>query len=443
MTILLKDFKYETITSTSGSTAGTAGYASTTSGTSSGSTLSYYYIPDGWTQLEDGRWIDAEGQLQTNPAITDYGLYYPNGFVGDAPSGDATSGAKGIYLATSVQDNDMMRSLYPNDWDNTESDVVARTYHHQVVWYNGKNELGVAKYTYPDGNYLAFWFGFAGYGLYYFVGYTAAKPTQTLSTESGTFNQASYDALMEQILQEDRSTWIWGDGKVDADGVDGPTSGDSWGTFFDLTPSDGYESQPLVDTSSGTYNDGTALTGDQTTTNVSYTVETVMPAQDATVGTSTPLTYTQILKLTNSGWNSWARSINPLNAGTFIKFTAASGVTSACITIANKGMEGAGVARFTHGIICDSSGVRVYENGAMVKTLYATQTALSELRIYRQSSNTIVYMAITGTSSVVHTSTVPAKSLLIPLYAYGYLYTAGDRISSAVFKTGEVQYGSV
>jgi len=436
MSILLKDFKYETIISTSGSTAGMDEYTSTTSGTSSGSTLTYYYIPPGWTQLEDGRWIDEEGRLQVNPALTDFGLYYPDGFVGDTPTGSA----KGIYLSTAVQENDMMRSLYPNDWDNTESDVVARTYHHQIVWYNGKNELGVAKYTYPDGNYLAFWFGFAGYGLYYFVGYTATKPAQTLSTSAGTFNQESYDALMEVILQEDRSTWIYGDG---TDGPEGAEGGDSWGGLFDLTPSDGYESQPLITTSSGTYNDGTALTGDQTTTNVSYTVETVMPAQDATTGSTTPLTYTEILKLTNSGWNSWARSIDPLAAGKFIKYTAASGVTSACITIANKGMEGAGVARFTHGIICDSSGVRVYENGAMVKTLYATQTALSELRIYRQSSNTIVYMAITGTSSVVHTSTVPAKSLLIPLYAYGYLYTAGDRISSAVFKTGEVQYGSV
>jgi len=434
MSILLKDFKYETITTTSGSTAGTDGYTSTTSGTSSGSTLTYYYIPPGWTQLEDGRWIDDEGRLQVNDALTDYGLYYPNGFIGDVP----TSYAKGIYLATDVQENDMMRALYPNDWDGTLLDLEARINHHKLVWYQGQSQLGLAKYTYLDGSYLAFWFGFAGYGLYYFVGYTAAQqPTQTLTTNAGTFNQESYDALMEQILQEDKSTWVYQE-TLDENGE--PTS---WDEIFDIGFADGYESQPLRDVSSDTYNDGTSLTGDQTTTNVSYTVETVMPAQDATTGESTPLTYTQILKLTNSGWNSWARSILPLRAGTFIKFTAASGVTSACITIANKGMEGAGVARFTHGIICDSSGVRVYENGAMVKTLYATQTALSELRIYRQSSNTIVYVAITGASSVVHTSTVSTKSLLIPLYAYGYLYTAGDKITSAVFKTGEVQYGSV
>jgi len=415
MSILLKDFKYETIISTSGSTAGTDGYTSTTSGTSSGSTLTYYYIPPGWTQLEDGRWIDEEGQLQVNSALTDYGLYYPNGFVGDTPPDGVDRTAKGIYLATIVQENDMMRLLYPNDWDDTIGDMTARVYHHQIVWYQGKNELGVSKYTYPDGNYLAFWFGSSGYGLYQFVGYEAAKPTQTL-TFSSAGEQADYDKLMGQ-LQE---------GTLDMTLSAEDANGDSWTGLFDLTHSDGYETTTIPTVLTGVFNDGTALT-----------------AQDATTGSSTPLTYTQILRLTNSGWNSWARSINPLSAGTFIKFTAASGVTSACVTIANKGMEGAGVARFSHGIICDSSGVRVYENGAMVKTLYATQTALSELRIYRHSNNTIVYMAITGASSKVHTSTVPAKSLLIPLYAYGYLYTAGDRISSAVFRTGEVQYGSV
>ena len=71
------------------------------------------------------------------------------------------------------------------------------------------------------------------------------------------------------------------------------------------------------------------------------------------------------------------------------------------------------------------------------------QTQLTEVRIYRQPANVIVYMAKTDAVSVVHTSTVPAASRLFSLYAYGYLYTAGDKVTSAVFKTGAVQYGSV
>jgi len=108
MSTLLKDFKYETIVHNSGSTVGTDGYTSTTTGTSSASTLSYYYIPDGWSQLPSGQWVTEEGRLVVNPALTEYGLYFPEGFVGDAP-GDNTD-AKGIYLATYVQENDLMKA---------------------------------------------------------------------------------------------------------------------------------------------------------------------------------------------------------------------------------------------------------------------------------------------------------------------------------------------
>ena len=431
MSILIKDYKYEVVTRYGG-TAGTEGYTSTTTGTSGQSNLTYYYIPEGWTQTDWGGWVDAEGTLMTGYTMSSLGIFYPDGFIGDVPPDGARIG-KGIYLATTAQENDMMRALYPNDWDGTATDMQARINHHNIVWYQGKGELGVVKYSYSDGSYLAFWIGFLGYGLYHFVGYVGTAPTQTLSEDSTGFNQESYDALMEKILQEDRSTWIYEEGE----------DGESWGGIFDITMADGYH-QPITPTgSSGTYNDGTPFVGDQSVPTTTYTVETTMPAQEPTTSVNEPLTYQEILQLTNSGWNTWARSINPLNAGTFIKFTAASGVTSACISIANKGMEGAGVARFTHGIICDQNGVRVYENGAMVKTLFSVQTELTEIRVYRQPDNVIVYMAKTDAVSVVHTSTVPAASRVLPIYAYGYLYTAGDRVTSAVFRTGAVQYGSV
>ena len=422
MSTLLKDFKYETIVHNSGSTVGTDGYTSTTTGTSSASTLSYYYIPDGWSQLPSGQWVTEEGRLVVNPALTEYGLYFPEGFVGDAP-GDNTD-AKGIYLATYVQENDLMKALYPNDWDGTIADNVAISYHHQIVWYQGQSQLGVVRFIYADGSYIAFWIGHAGYGLYYFVGYDYSNPpTQNLTYTPAYGFQAVEVADVATI--DPLTTLSY-------------TSSSDVVSIYEL--GSGYDTSfvPYDDV----YSDGTSLYNDQFTS-VNYSVTTTMPAQSATTGTSESLTYTEILKLTNSGWNSWARSIEPLALGKFIKFTTASGVTSACVVIAGKGMEGEGVARFSHGIICDSSGVRIYENGAMVKTLYATQTVLTELRIYRQSANEIVYMAITGTSSIAHTSTVPAPLKIIPLYAYGFLYTAGDRLTSASITTGDVQYGSV
>jgi len=431
MSILIKDYKYEVVTRTGG-TAGTEGYTSTTTGTSGQSVLTYYYIPDGWTQLANGQWVDETGSLVSGYTMTSKGIFYPDGFIGDAPPDGERTGKKGIYLATTAQENDMMRALYPNDWDGTSTDMQARVNHHNIVWYQGKSELGVSKYSYPDGSYLAFWMGFVGYGLYHFVEYENSKPTQTLSEDSTNFNQDTYDALMDKILQEDRSKWIYQE----------LPDGESWGELFDIEMADGYET-PFIDVYSGTFNDGTPLIGDQTVPTTTYTVETTMPAQEATTSANEPLTYQELLQLTNSGWNTWARSINPLEAGTFVKFTAANGVTSACISIANKGMEGAGVARFSHGIICDQNGVRVYENGVLVKTLFSVQTELTEIRIYRQPDNVIAYMAKTDATSIVHTSTVPASSRLLPLYAYGYLYTAGDKVTSAVFKTGAVQYGSV
>lgn len=315
-----------------------------------------------------------------------------------------------------------MKALYPNDWDGTVSDNVAIAYHHQIVWYQGQSQLGLVRFVYADGSYLAFWLGAAGFGLYRFVGYDASNPpTQTLAYTPVVEPQIS------NIVNTDPFTTLSYTTLPDVNGI--------------FETGSGYDT-PSV-TWDNLYTDGTGTFDDYFVAGVDYSVTTTMPAQEATTGTSEPLTYTEILKLTNSGWNSWARSIEPLALGKFIKFTTASGVTSACVVVAGKGMEGEGVARFSHGIICDSSGVRVYENGAMVKTLYATQTVLTEIRIYRQTANEVVYVAITGTSSVAHTSTVPAPLKILPLYAYGFLYTAGDRLTSASITTGDVQYGSV
>jgi hypothetical protein len=155
------------------------------------------------------------------------------------------------------------------------------------------------------------------------------------------------------------------------------------------------------------------------------------------------LTYTELLTLTNAGWNSWARSIDPLRLGTYIVYTIATGVTSACVGIGPKGLESDGVGKFTHSIIADKDGVKIYESGALKTTLYNSQVELTQLRIYRMMDNSIVYVATTGTATQVYTSLVAAPSKATPIYAYGYLFIASDKVTTARYRTGEVQYGSV
>jgi hypothetical protein len=66
------------------------------------------------------------------------------------------------------------------------------------------------------------------------------------------------------------------------------------------------------------------------------------------------------------------------------------------------------------------------------------------LRIYRHADNSIVYVATTGKDTVVYTSGTPCPfPVSVPMFVYGQLYASGDRVTSASFETGEVQYGSV
>ena len=59
------------------------------------------------------------------------------------------------------------------------------------------------------------------------------------------------------------------------------------------------------------------------------------------------------------------------------------------------------------------------------------------------ADNSIVYVATTGTATQVYTSLVAAPAKATPIYSYGFLFIASDKVTSATYKTGEVQYGSV
>lgn len=165
-----------------------------------------------------------------------------------------------------------------------------------------------------------------------------------------------------------------------------------------------------------------------------------LPAIPGTTVTHT--TSSKINKLLNKGWNSWARSINPLIIGEACVFTVMSGVFGAILGIASVGVETRGSGVFSHSIVCDVRGVHIRENNRQIKTLKNLQTSVSVLRIHRQEDGSIVYVATTDTETLVYTSLLPCPKYLT-LYVYGLLYSSGDKVTATQFANyGDVQYGA-
>jgi hypothetical protein len=157
----------------------------------------------------------------------------------------------------------------------------------------------------------------------------------------------------------------------------------------------------------------------------------------------TQRTHVTFAMLSNQAWNTSARSIDPLTPGSYLKFTADQ-IVGGYLCLGTKEKNGDGSHTFSHGLMIDKDGVRAYERGTPKQRLRLSHSSLSDLRIYRHADNSIVYVATTGQESVVYESTLMCPSpLFIDVYVYGYLYASGDKITSASFETGEVQYGSV
>lgn len=111
-------------------------------------------------------------------------------------------------------------------------------------------------------------------------------------------------------------------------------------------------------------------------------------------------------------------------------------------------MFGIGIAKyrkrsFVHALVLDNVGVKVFENNAVVKTLINEQVSTSEIRIYRQADNTIVYTILTDGKTVVYKSNIdiPYNSAA-KLYLYAWLYSSGDAVLSADTFNGEVKFGA-
>lgn len=157
---------------------------------------------------------------------------------------------------------------------------------------------------------------------------------------------------------------------------------------------------------------------------------------------ATPPTPAQIRKIKNEGWNSGARSISQLHTGEYFIYTVMNGVSGAYLGIGPAGLDGRGLTSFTHAILCDRSGVHIFEDGLEVELLTNKQLAASKLRIYRHEDGSIVFVATTVHETLVYTSS-KRYSILTPSFIYGLLYASGDRVLTADIREGEVLYASI
>lgn len=154
-----------------------------------------------------------------------------------------------------------------------------------------------------------------------------------------------------------------------------------------------------------------------------------------------PPTPAQIKYIENTGWNTWARSVDAFSPGQCFDFSCATGVSGCCIGVGPSAKIGAKISSFAHSLVVDRSGVSVREDSTKKTVLTSAQVAATSIRVYFQADRKIIYTVVTGTETLMYVSA--AKYTSPNAYIFGYLYSSGDRILAAEYKSGKVQYGSV
>lgn len=171
-----------------------------------------------------------------------------------------------------------------------------------------------------------------------------------------------------------------------------------------------------------------------------YIVSVFVPRQLAVPAVpAVPATPAQIDYLLNVGWNTHARTINPVEKENSVAFEVNSAAHGIFLGLGVKNKDGDTVSTFNHGILVDGTGIWALERGAKVKRVKLSPDEGSTIKIFRQQDNKVVYFVTTGTETLLHVSSVPVQNTI--LYGYGYLYSSGDAIISPAFITGQVQFG--
>ncbi|HBA73480.1 MAG TPA: hypothetical protein DCZ63_15195 [Geobacter sp.] len=286
-------------------------------------------------------------------------------------------------------------------------------------------------------SYISIWYGSFGPSFHTFVGYTSGFPSQDVVPDAEAAKAPTqYVFKPEQLdLQalEFSTPWI-----AQITGYDGapvyPSQYSSMGKTL-LVP--GVNVPPI-----GASNINVPIFPSGYTVK-SATVTTTYPAHAPIKGSGESPSEIQRTLFYDKGWNSWARSIDPLLPGHFFQANVSENIAAAFFGIGKKGMDGRNVNGFSHGIMVDGGSVSIFEAGRAQRTLNGEHLATSDIKIFRGNDNLINYAITTGSETIV----LPAvnlveESTMEPLYVYCYLYSGGDIVLDAEFAEGAVQYGS-
>lgn len=159
-------------------------------------------------------------------------------------------------------------------------------------------------------------------------------------------------------------------------------------------------------------------------------ITTCYPASAGSPGyPGTPPTPSQTIINKNPGWNTSSRSSGKLDIGTYFPINPPVGIQGAFFGVGPSGMDGAAINTFTHGVLVDLSGVKVYENCVVRATLVTGYSGGAEVRIERYPDGSTVYAVSDGATQVSYTSTTNGG--FGDLYVYGMIYLGGDYVDKS------------
>lgn len=206
-------------------------------------------------------------------------------------------------------------------------------------------------------------------------------------------------------------------------------------------PGDGSSGIPRYNPGSG-YDNPTYNTGfyvwecAPVTTTITYPAQPYIKAVPAV-----PPTPAEIIYNLNIGWNSHSRTIDPIGRGEYVQYNLGTGITGAVIGVGFKGLDFGLPSQYTHALVADVAGVKLYESGVAGQELTNIQLSNTYIRIYRHATNNHLYYHLQKASgeSIAVKSATPIIPRLAKFYVYAWLYTGGDRVPETDFLTGEVQ----
>jgi hypothetical protein len=147
-------------------------------------------------------------------------------------------------------------------------------------------------------------------------------------------------------------------------------------------------------------------------------------------------TPSQMVKLTNSGWNSTSRSRSPLDKGAFYSHSVVQNSRATFVGIGTKGLDMLPIGAYPVGVLSDADGTYAVEYGVKKALLQGILSAASQVRVFKDTSNR-VHCMVTGGGSY--------RSSIVngDVYIYTKMYTGDDTLTGFGLSSGAIQYGSV